>query len=75
MFGGEVLLDEGSTHKICPIDIPRHLLRFGVLGMLLGSKYRTSGGVWMSRDVCYSTFFLCFNTPLEHNTKTFTNRL
>jgi len=30
------------------LDIQGHLLRFGVLGMLWGSKYRTSGGVWMS---------------------------
>ena len=38
--------------KVIPIGpayIQKYLLRFGVLGMLLGSKYQTSEGLWMSR--------------------------
>ena len=33
------------------LDIEKYLLRFGVLGMFLGSKDQTSGGVWMSRAI------------------------
>jgi len=32
-------------------DIQSNIRRFGVSGMFLGSKYRTSGGVWMSREI------------------------
>ena len=50
-------------HRNCAYFYPcsrrpgEYLLRFGVLGMFFGSKYRTSGGVWMSR-ACVPLFLL-----------------
>ena len=43
------IVEGGRIYLEATLDIQSYLLRFGVLGIILGSKYRTSQGVWMCR--------------------------